>query len=166
MFNILRCSLSGEKQDSSTEVCQSDSDTKNGKRNQSCEHNAGDTVVMSNQHKKSRLAKSENVEDQAQHGSDSMEINQTQNSEKLSPDPPKLPEGTPEWGKKLLEIMQSEFRSVSEHVKSVETQGDRNANDIKLVERKMDQMVRRNKLLEEENSEGTTVGIGIQTKTV
>ena len=121
---------------------------------------------MSNQHKKSRLAKSENVEDQAQHGSDSMEINQTQNSEKLSPDPPKLPEGTPEWGKKLLEIMQSEFRSVSEHVKSVETQGDRNANDIKLVERKMDQMVRRNKLLEEENSEGTTVGIGIQTKTV
>ena len=64
---------------------------------------------------------------------------------------PTLPEGTPDWGVKLLEIIQAEFRNVTQHVKSVEVQNEQNAKDVKKIENKLAKVEKHNQELKEEN---------------
>ena len=62
-----------------------------------------------------------------------------------------LPEGTPEWGVKLLEIMQRDFRSVTQHVSRIEKTSSDNTKSIKMMEQKLAKVERHNKSLSDEN---------------
>ena len=99
-----------------------------------------------NTQKKSKLIRNGAV-DQHDH--------QEENEEKHAKDdttPTKLPEGTPEWGVMLLEIMKSEFCSVSNHMKEVELDAKNNRCDVKRLEQKLQKVEKDNKLLVEENT--------------
>ena len=63
----------------------------------------------------------------------------------------KLPEGTPDWGIKLLEIIQSEFRSVTQHMSTIEGQSSKNTKDVKVLEKKLATVEQQNKVLMNEN---------------
>ena len=51
--------------------------------------------------------------------------------------PPKLPAETPDWGIKLLEIIQNEFKNVTSQIGQVEKGTNKNSKDIKSVERRL-----------------------------
>ena len=63
-----------------------------------------------------------------------------------------LPEGTPELGVKLLEIMQSEFRSFTSHMNTVEVQVLKNKSDVSMMSKKLDKIETENRILHEENT--------------
>ena len=60
----------------------------------------------------------------------------------------RLPAGTPEWGIKLLEIIQNEFRSVNSSISVAEENGKKNTHSIKKIERRLATIEDRNKTLE------------------
>ena len=62
-----------------------------------------------------------------------------------------LPPETPEWGAKLLEIIQVEFWVVAQSITQVEDDARRNSKDIKQFEKKLTKMEKQNKSLTEEN---------------
>ena len=68
-----------------------------------------------------------------------------------------LPSKTPDWGIKLLEILQltiqTEVRNVSATVSPIKTKVDNNAKDIIDVKAKLQKIEKRNKALEHDNSE-------------
>ena len=67
-----------------------------------------------------------------------------------------LPEDTPEWGLKLLEIMQSiqkDISAVTVKVDKTETTVNTNKNNIKSVEKKLAKVEAVNKDLHKENTE-------------
>ena len=63
----------------------------------------------------------------------------------------KLPPETPDWGIKLLEIIQNEFRNVSKSISAVEKDSQKNSKTIKDMEKKLAKVELRNKSLEDEN---------------
>ena len=63
-----------------------------------------------------------------------------------------LPEETPEWGSKLLAIIQGEFKSISLQMSRVERAGESNSATINSMSKRLDLVEKRNKLLLEENS--------------
>ena len=63
----------------------------------------------------------------------------------------KLPAETPDWGIKLLEIIQGEFKSVKDQIASVDLKNNDNATDIKLMLAKLEKMEVQNHDLVTEN---------------
>ena len=149
MFNLIKKSLSGKSKKSETsdasdqEAASSDplgvpEDAKTAKRNRS-----GEDGARPNSQKRKRLAKSKRV---LQEDNDI-----TLSAASL------LPDETPDWGIKLLEVLQltikTEISNVNISITSVKTAGEQNSTDIKRVEAKLQQMQDRNKILETENIE-------------
>ena len=65
--------------------------------------------------------------------------------------PPHLPEETPEWGHKLLEIIQGEFRLMSKQMSMTEKTSTTNTKTIKTLESKLAKIEEKNERLETEN---------------
>ena len=148
MISLLRKSLSGEKTEKpsteNTVVEKSKEDEtaekweqKQAKRHLSGEASPGHTYGA-NAQKRKRLARSRATA-----------------SEGAIPESPitELPEGTPEWGVKLLEIMQNEFRAVSLKVDATDLTAEENKRDIETMERKLTMVEAMNKNLVKENIE-------------
>ena len=66
---------------------------------------------------------------------------------------PKLPAETPEWGIKLLEIMQGEFRAVANAMGQVEADNKNTKINVQRIEKKLTQVEKHNKNLECENAQ-------------
>ena len=147
MFTSLRKSLSWEsekqKDNKSERKCQSESGleevyldpkkrVRSGDSNQS-EHSG------SSQSKKTKIERQEAIESAYLGPSSALT------------DTDVLPNDTPAWGVKLLEIMQKEFRQVAIHMKVVEDQSDQNEKDIHEMEQKLCKTENKNKFLQEEN---------------
>ena len=64
---------------------------------------------------------------------------------------PSLPAETPDWRIKLLEIMQLEFKNVTESIKTVDSGRLHNTWSIKKVEKRLAKVELKNKTLESEN---------------
>ena len=64
-----------------------------------------------------------------------------------------LPEGTPEWGAKLLEIIQNEFKAVTMKLDGVDEQRQSNTKNIKAIEKKLARVEKINASLECENTQ-------------
>ena len=154
MLSLLRKSLSGESQDSklnknqeadtedsSSETEQSQPEVRKSKRSRS-----GDTSnQQTSTKKKKKLAKDKRVSDcSPEHMSSAPEEDTNL---------PKLQNETSDWGIKLLEIIQGEFKSVKESIGSVESTGKKNSKDLRSVEKKLSRVENRNKALELENSQ-------------
>ena len=103
---------------------------KHSKRNRSGDqHNldASGTVIAS-QNKKKKLARSKTVG----HLSEGIDSSPSTNV-KLT----ELPPETPEWGLKLLEIIQNEFRSVNTSITMVEDSTKLNSTNILAIEKQL-----------------------------
>ena len=64
-----------------------------------------------------------------------------------------LPLETPEWGLKLVEIIQTEFRSVNTSIAIVEDSTKSNLTNISAMEKRLNDIEEQNKMLENENGE-------------
>ena len=104
-----------------------------GKRYRSGDQSHGDSI-NSNCQKKSRLKRSEKAQLQDDSDGDSATVTEETRTGDCEKKTTKLPEGTPEWGIKLLEIIQSDLRTWTDQVKSVESQTSKNTKDISSVE--------------------------------
>ena len=146
MFSIIR-KLSGESQEEQRSESVS-SDANESKKNK--HYHSGDMTYSEGSNdtsqKKSKLSRSN-----AQVSEDNNARPSTEETELTKS--PQLPEGTPDWGIKLVEIIQGEFRAVTNHVKSLELQSERNKNDIQGVERKLVRVEEENKMLHQENND-------------
>ena len=87
--------------------------------------------------------------------SDHDDVNGDTENEPTTPPLVALPENTPDWGIKLLEILQgtikAEVRKVSATVSVVDEKTVKNVKDIKSVEKRCSQLERKNKALESKN---------------
>ena len=167
MFNLLRKSLSGdkeEKQHTEPEVEQdyqhvdlrvdsidlhesgSDMDSRTSKRNRSGDHDILDGSTGKSK-KKKRLSRSKRISDSPA----SVCSDQSEQSVE-EPDIIKLPAETPEWGLALVKLIQAELKSVRTEVRIVETNNTKISDDVKSLERKLHKVENRNRHLELENS--------------
>ena len=180
MFNYLRKSLSGEKEEAGEAVAAaSDSacpDVKNPKRNRSGDVGSPDSQSAKQKRKRysrsrktaSTPAKKESQEekedgevsssdedmDQSHTSSGSTDHSRspvqttTKFTEPLSMSPP---EGTPEWGVKLFELIQAEFRVFTSTVSHTENMATQNSTDLRRLETKLANVECQNKNLIDEN---------------
>ena len=127
------------------------SDGKKSKRSQSKDQASPENSMGSrHQKKKKKLVRSnaENSIEQVQSNDESEDEVEVKVDAK---DTAKLPDGTPEWGIKMLEIIQSEFRQFTDHIGTVEIQSNNNTAELKTVQKKLEKVKERNKFLQDEN---------------
>ena len=148
MLSILRKSLSGESKESKESVSSkdlSDDDItdevkqKTVKRNRSGDSLSASGSDKTGEHikKRSKLARSlaKNAD-----SSDS-DVSVTAG----------LPEDTPEWGLRLLELFQAQFDTMSGNLKIVDDRSSTNEKSIQQLEKKFDRVEQENKQLVDEN---------------
>ena len=123
MFSILHKSFSGESR-SQEELDPSDQTelSKKSKHNRSGDASASDDH-KNNNHKRKRMNRKravdgdEDLEQQSPKGIPLNDVNaRTPKTPSSVPVVPTLPAKTPDWGIKLLEIIQGEFRKVNESI--------------------------------------------------
>ena len=179
MISAIRRSLSGDKQPSPDIDGESEGERKSGKgkRFLSGDQLSGaDAQGVMTSNKRSRLQKSTpareledgelsdftDLSDDETSEAGSTEVKQHDSSPPSTPSagssstlPPKqlsLPEGTPDWGVKMVEILQAEIRSINMRVGAVDVNSQKNSASIKQLEDKVVKMEKENVALKVENS--------------
>ena len=166
MFSMLRKSLSGESNENDNNkkgrgvskeeeddvhpsLCSADASdgvspnpSKASKRNRSLEQSMTEGEIKKSQ-KRKRLVK--NKTPLKSDGGDS-DYEPECNKEEA-----KLPAETPEWGLKMLEIIQGEFRNFTAKVDGIEKTDRSTAKTVDSLERKLNKVEQKNKTLESEN---------------
>ena len=153
MFSRLRKSLSGEsKKEVMSESSSEDSECPTLVASIEDSVEAGKSKCP----KRNRSGESVNVEDLPKSQKRKRLAQQRRKSEKDLDLSSLLPEETPDWGVKLLELIQlsiqSEIRKVTSTVSSIEDKGKNNSKSIKEIETKLVKVEKRNQVLEAENS--------------
>ena len=64
-----------------------------------------------------------------------------------------LPAEMPDWGIKLLEIIQGEFRSISMKMTTVQEESSQNKKEVQVLSKKLKVMEKQNKDLVNENTD-------------
>ena len=156
MFSILRKSLSGGSQgepESGKDLTYEDSvnsvngvgsadevtspQAKNGKSGKCTRSGDAGEKPPQKHHRRNTLAKSKAMDQVG-----STEITNTAS----------LPAETPEWGIKLLEIIQAQFNMMNTHVGEVEVKTNKNSEEVEKISLKLTKVEKLNKVLEEENT--------------
>ena len=169
VFNMLRRTLSGESErkqgdvdsshESPTSMKPSDSvestESNGQKIKQSKRYRSGDPpsdVSMSRQ-KRKKLSKTRVVQNESSVGSNDEDLQSSTESDgsfKLG-QADELPEGTPDWGVKLLEIIQKDLKAITKHVSTVEKTGETTKCDVRKLEDRLEKVELQNRELAEEN---------------
>ena len=163
MFNLLKKSLSGEKSPERLHPASSMETPDNGsvsealkkqRRKKNKRYRSGDTSVAASMEnsaqKRKKLQRCSSVESASASSSDSEEDGD------LAGDLVKmksLPAETPDWGMKLIEIMQGEFRTLSRQIKAVKKKTDDNIHDVSRMTSKLSIIEKKNQDLENENNQ-------------
>ena len=92
-----------------------------------------------------------NVEDMSQ--LDSAELESDDGVDELPEKKALLPEGTPDWGVKMLEILQGEFCSMSQQLSQVDVCSSSNTKDIVSITSKLEIIEKKNQDLTEEKNQ-------------
>ena len=149
MLSLLWKSLSGESTEGIDTNTASSSTQKAGKRNHSGDSH-GNVDQPSNSQKKKKFIKDEHI-DEDEEFSDGDHVDATSHQTPLKA--PSLPAETPNWGIKLLEIIQGQFKSVCKQISSVETKTNKTSKDIKQMEKRLAWVEDQNCFLENENKD-------------
>ena len=64
-----------------------------------------------------------------------------------------LPEGTPDWGIRMVQILCGDYRSLSKQLATVEVRSDDNAKLVETVSKKLEIVEKKNICLTEENNQ-------------
>ena len=100
-----------------------------------------------NKQKNKKLRRAKNAEEISGEDPDGVNVNEESDIRKDL-----LPEGTPDWGIKMLEILQGEFRSMSNQLSLVDSRSVSNAIEVKQMVKKLQIVEQKNMDLEEENT--------------
>ena len=111
---------------------------------------SGDTS-QPNQSKKKRLSRQENLSQGSLNDSSGPSRSDDPGNDSLKETAIKLPEETPKWGIKLLEILQNQFLTMNGRVDSTQENCKENTKSIKLIEKKLVIAEEMNAQLEYEN---------------
>ena len=158
MLSLLRKSLSGENQhnaEENAESAQLKTEPKNVKRTRSKSEEEAhqDAVEVGNKQKNSKISKQKRVSRDSQSSQSSASSFSSLNKSESEPVPVGLPDGTPEWGTKLLEIIQGEFRNLNSKIGGVEDSTKSNSKSIKQMENKLARVEKHNAALLSENND-------------
>ena len=170
MLNMLHKSLSGESRVNSSDLGNEVVESSPTEQKQTKRPRSGDTSevtgdVNRNQKRKKRLVRSngrsdlEATDNTMEPDGDHLFLDEDNRSstsdDELSPETKtasKLPDGTPEWGVKMLEIIQGEFRQMNKHVASTESKSNENTKNVKGMQTKLAKVESQNKILLDENT--------------
>ena len=171
MFNILRKSFSGdssisrndrdldsEADESLENPVQQSMDTSYDKKN-SKRTRSGDTEIIEDRKEKSKkkkLARGRRASSNPEDYSDSTVMDTSATVKAAEKDIPlELPQGTPDWGIKLLEIMKAEFKKefkkVTDSIGDVKKENKENSVSIHKIEDKVAKIEEQNRVLTAEN---------------
>ena len=167
MFSMLRKSLSGDSNASNASheesaglnsntvdeitplATPSSSTAKKGKRHRSGDNkNVSPGSSSTNSRNKSKVSKQQCLESTPSEF-DSSDSEITKESQTSS----ELPEETPVWGLKLLEVLQRQFMVMNKRVGVIENKEKENCKSIKKLEKKLANVESKNNVLRNENSQ-------------